>query len=198
MAIPWKNRDGDEPEGVRARRGTAAARPGGRRRPPASSLFFPHLSASIPTGKLNSTPANGEMAAISPITVSLPEREFTNRGSTGLFDIVVERDAEEARERRGRGSRIPAVAAARSHPLSRGKVTVKVEPASGRDCTATRPLYPASTRRTVARPSPVPGDAGGLVVLHPVELLEYARLLGVAHADAGVHERNLPRRARLA
>ena len=56
-----------------------------------SRRFFPHLSASIPTGKLNSTPAKGEMAAINPITDSLPDRDFTKRGRTGLFDIVVEK-----------------------------------------------------------------------------------------------------------
>ena len=73
---------------------TRRYRRGAARRTPAAavrSLFFPHLSASIPTGKLNSTPANGEMAAINPITDSLPERDFTKRGSTGLFDIVVEK-----------------------------------------------------------------------------------------------------------
>jgi hypothetical protein len=45
----------------------------------------------MPTGKLKRMPAAGEMAAMSPITASLPDRDFTKRGRTGFFDIVVEK-----------------------------------------------------------------------------------------------------------
>ena len=74
---------------------------------------------------------------------------------------------------------------------SRGSVTVKVLPCPGVECTSMRPFAAASTRRTVARPRPVPEMPCVLRVVGPVELLEQAGLLGLAHADARVREPDL-------
>ncbi len=55
----------------------------------------PRRSERTPTGKLNRIPANGEIAEISPITASLDPIDCIKSGSTGFFDIVVEKIAKK-------------------------------------------------------------------------------------------------------
>lgn len=58
---------------------------------------LPRRSERTPTGKLNRMPANGDIAEIRPITASLDPIDCIKRGSTGFFEMVVEKIAKKPR-----------------------------------------------------------------------------------------------------
>ena len=60
-----------------------------------SSLLLPRWSERTPTGNENRIPASGETAATRPMTTSPAPRACENRGSTGFFEMVVEKIAKK-------------------------------------------------------------------------------------------------------